>query len=106
MAYLDERGIKYETQKTFPWMGRLRLDFYLPDYNVGIECQGIQHFTEDTYYGNKEIMIRDRAKRDLCKANGVKLLYYSNLGMEYLYEVFEDKEQLIVEATKDGNGNK
>lgn len=106
MAYLDGRGIKYETQKTFPWMGRLRLDFYLPNYNVGIECQGIQHFTEDTYYGNKEIMIRDRAKRDLCKANGVKLLYYSNLGMEYPYEVFEDKEQLIVEATKDGNGNK
>lgn len=106
MAYLDERGIKYETQKTFPWMGRLRLDFYLPDYNVGIECQGLQHFTEDTYYGNKEIMIRDRAKRGLCKANGVKLLYYSNLGMEYPYEVFENKEQLIVEATKDGNGNK
>ena len=44
MSYLDEVGIAYDYQKHFKWMGRQSLDFYLPDYKVGIECQGGQHF--------------------------------------------------------------
>lgn len=27
------------------------LDFYLPDYNVGIECQGIQHIMPINFGG-------------------------------------------------------
>ena len=41
---LIENNIYFESQKKFPWLGRQSLDFYLPDYNIAIECQGIQHF--------------------------------------------------------------
>ena len=33
----------------------------------------------------------------LCKENGIKLLYYSNLGISYPYEVFENKNILLKE---------
>ena len=42
----------------------------------------------------------DNRKRKLCEENGVKLLYYSNLGIEYPYFVFENKEELLKEIIK------
>lgn len=50
---LKKYNIKYETQKRFNWlitekMGKMSLDFYLPIYNVAIECQGEQHYFSDT----------------------------------------------------------
>jgi hypothetical protein len=35
--------VEYEFQKTFKWLvnkSKLFLDFYLPKYNIFIECQG------------------------------------------------------------------
>lgn len=34
---------------------------------------------------------------DFCDENDIKLLYYSNLGIEYPYKIFENKELLIKE---------
>lgn len=42
--FLTSSNIEFEYQKKFDWLGRLSLDFYLPKYNIGIECQGRQHF--------------------------------------------------------------
>lgn len=73
------------------------MDFYLPKYNVAIECQGKQHFGLGGW-NNKDytsIKERDERKRRLCEENGVKLLYYSNLGMEYPYKVYEDKNEIL-----------
>ena len=44
---LEFLNIKYEEQKTFEglkYIGKLRFDFYLPDYNLCIEFQGKQHY--------------------------------------------------------------
>ena len=114
--FFTERGIKFTPQKNFDWMGRKSLDFYLPDYNVAIECQGSQHFDQgennmktwfDGTRGNKKIralildvMQRDTEKLHECNDNGVRLLYYSNLGINYPYKVFEDKEELLKEIKK------
>ena len=104
--FLNENNIEYETQKTFKWLGKQRLDFYLPQYNIAIECQGIQHFKykENSKLFNKntyEICVKlDNIKREKCDENGVKLLYYSNLGIEYPYHVFEDKDELLKEIKK------
>ena len=105
--WLDENNIEYIQEHGFDWLifkDYLSLDFYLPKYNVAIECQGKQHFGiggwKDTDEEYQEIYERDSVKRDLCNKNGVKLLYYSNLGIEYPYEVFEDKEQLLEEIKK------
>ena len=83
------------------WLGRLELDFYLPQYNIGIECQGLQHFEPITYFngdeGLKHTIERDKRKLKLCNENNLKLLYYSNLGIQYPYKVFEDKNLLLKE---------
>ena len=101
MNYLDEHGITYDYQKRFKWLGLQSLDFYLPDYNVGIECQGGQHFEPADYFGGedgfKQTLERDKRKFKKCQKNGIKVLYYSNLSIEYPYEVFEDLELLFKE---------
>lgn len=81
MLYLNNNNIEYECQKKFDWIGKQSLDFYLPKYNIGIECQGKQHFGKGGW--NKEcnfniIYDRDIKKNKLCNDNGVKLYYYIN----------------------------
>lgn len=102
--FLEEKNIKFEYQKKFKWLGLQSLDFYLPEYNVAIECQGIQHFRPVSfgYHGDvgkrfERILIFDKKKNELCGENGVKLLYYSNLGIEYPYNVFEDLNLMLKE---------
>lgn len=83
---LIENNVFFETQKKFPWLGRQSLDFYLPDYNIAIECQGIQHFKNERKYKNlEEIQERDIRKKHLCKENNVLLIYYvPEIFMEYM----------------------
>ena len=101
MNYLDEHGITYDYQKRFDWLGLQSLDFYLPDYNIGIECQGLQHFESIDYFGGKEGLNeckkRDKYKFKKCQKHGIKVLYYSNFGIEYPYDVFEDVDLLFEE---------
>ena len=70
----------------------LSVDFYLPEYNIAIECQGIQHFvptnfggklTEEEMNGNFEKqVINDKRKKTLCEENDVNLIYinYNNVN--------------------------
>ena len=44
ITFLNNEGIEYEYRYHSEWLGKLELDFYLPKYNIGIECQGLQHF--------------------------------------------------------------
>lgn len=77
----ENNNIKYEYQKMFPWLGKLRLDFYFPDYNFAIECQGDQHFNLCTYYDNEESFKlrqeRDKLKYKLCFENNIQIFYFS-----------------------------
>ena len=102
MNYLDDVGITYDYQKRFSWLGRQSLDFYLPDYNVGIECQGRQHFEAvDCFGGDKEFkktLDRDKRKKALCEKNVVKLLYFGNVPNyeTFLGEVVHDDVQYLI----------
>lgn len=45
--YLDENNIQYDTQHIFDdciYTDYLKFDFFLPEYNIAIEYDGIQHF--------------------------------------------------------------
>lgn len=85
MEKLEENNIRYETQKKFYWLKNilnLRIDFYLPDYNIGIECQGEQHIIENSHSLINDydyIVKRDCLKYNQCKSNGVTLYYFFNL---------------------------
>jgi hypothetical protein len=102
---LDENSIKYEQQKQFDWLGKQKLDFYLPEYNVGIECQGRQHFIEIPHFDGKNGLririIRDITKNNLCNENGVKLFYVINekdieLTKKKIFLDIYNKENIIV----------
>lgn len=105
---LTDNNIRFEEQKTWDWLiykSNQHADFYLPDYNCIIECQGIQHFEEIKFFDKytlKERLEMDKNKLDLCTKNGIKVLYYSNLGenYNYPYEVFTDPQILINEIKK------
>ena len=101
---LDENNIEYKenVRPKFLSEGKshLSLDFYLEKYNIGIECQGIQHFKYcDFFEGRKEtIFERDKRKFELCKKNNVKLLYFSDIEKEnYFDTVYVDKNDLLKE---------
>lgn len=106
--FLDDNGIEYETQKTFKWLinGKSikKLDFYLPKHNIAIECQGLQHFKPIEWFGgekNHNIQKNnDELKRKLCKENNIKLLYYSDLKIDFPYKVITNKYELIENINK------
>lgn len=83
------------------------LDFYLTDYGVEIECQGLQHFEAIEFLGGEEgfnrTKLRDETKRTQCEKHGLKMLYYSDLGIDYPYPVFEDKGMLLSAIYSNGD---
>lgn len=99
---LIKNKVKYEPQKTFPWLkmdGQQYLDFYLPDYNVAVECHGRQHFdsSDNSGFGNEyELTIkRDKNKYELCKEHDIRLIYYSMVEYESNYKVYTDVKELF-----------
>lgn len=109
---LQIEGIEFEEQKSWNWLKFKkiqRMDFYLTKFNCIIECQGEQHFIEKTNPKFKDslskIQDRDKNKRKLCEEHGIKVFYYSNLGIDYPYQVYEDLKILIDEIKKIGLTN-
>ena len=81
--FLEENNIEYirQARKTdLVWLGRQSLDFYLPKYNIAIECQGEQHFKTVAFFGGKkgysDRLKKDSSKYNKCLSNNVKLIYY------------------------------
>lgn len=71
--FLEDNNIEFETEKTFStckYRKPLRFDFYIPEYNLLIEYDGIQHF-EPTRGQNelKLTQLRDKIKNDWIKSN-------------------------------------
>lgn len=93
---LTENSIKFERQKKFNWLGLKSLDFYLPDYNIAIECQGEQHYKPIKWFGGdvalKKQIDRDSEKFNKCKEHGIELIYYSNIAND---NIFTNKKELI-----------
>ena len=103
----DDNNIEYIEQcgkSTFPWLNRLKLDFYLPKFNIAIECQGKQHFKTVEHFGGenefKVISTRDKKKRELCLNNGIKLLYYANYNYDFPYDVIISHSNLLEEIKR------
>lgn len=78
-AILKQRNINVIREYNPKWLKTQKLDFYLPDYKIAIECQGVQHFIPVKYFGGEsKLMItiqRDKKKWQLCQDNGVQMIY-------------------------------
>lgn len=98
---LKENNIKYIKQYKPIWLNNKFLDFYLPDYNIAIECQGLQHFKSIEYFGGEKDFVdrqrRDKDKLNECNGNNVKLLYYADYNFDFPYKVITDKNLLLKE---------
>ena len=73
----------------------LSVDFYLPNYNIAIECQGKQHFVGKTFYSQniEDIIRRDKLKKETLEKNNITVLYYTNEKIKnYFGEIFNLKE--------------
>ena len=62
---LTIQNINYVSQKTYPdckgiYNKNLRFDFYLPDYNILIEYNGMQHYIAVEYWGGEIGITRAR----------------------------------------------
>jgi len=70
-----------EREASPAWIGRQRLDIYIPEINLAIEYQGEQHFKAIDIFGGKEALkiakSRDKEKLEKCIANNVNLIYFS-----------------------------
>lgn len=101
---LQENNIDYIQQHTFKWLKhqrKLRLDFFLPSFNIAIECQGIQHFEEEHFGSTHDqnilptIQFLDKLKLDLCSKHNITMIYYANYQYDFPYEVITDKANII-----------
>ena len=99
---LKNNNFKFEEQKHFDWLGKQTLDFYLPEYNVAIECQGVQHFKLVVRFGGEngfeKCFENDIKKYNLCKENNVKLLYYTELPQYFTFlgeRLIKNEEELL-----------
>lgn len=93
--YLINNNINFISQKTFKYLigvgnGNLSYDFYLPQYNLLIEYQGIQHEKYHKYFHRtkRDFTIQkehDRRKKKYAKDNNIELLkiwYYDYENIE------------------------
>jgi len=99
-TFLDDKVKVLKNYRGFKWLRYkkpLELDFYLPDYNIAIECQGRQHFySKGTFFENnnqeyKNVKERDRIKKELCEKNNLPLYYinYNDDVEEKLNEILK-----------------
>lgn len=88
----------YQCKSTnLKWLGKQSLDFYLPKYNLAIECQGIQHFSEQKgdLYNHKKTVERDIKKNIKCIGNGIRLLYYTDVEPNKQILIYNDDNTFV-----------
>lgn len=102
LNFLEKNNINFNYQKTFEecvYKNPLKFDFYLPDYNLCIEYQGIQHYKPVTFgklskdkaeKNFKVQQIRDQIKREFCKKENIKLIEIS-----YNKKLYKVEKELI-----------
>lgn len=95
---LINEHVKFVREQTFPWLGMKKFDFFLPDYNVAIECQGEQHFIPIDFAGNgcdwsaeqlHKTQERDNLKIEASKANNITLYHF--LKNEKYFGVYDNE---------------
>lgn len=101
---LNKYKINYDVQVKYNNLiglggGNLSYDFYLPDYNLLIECQGIQHekFTPAFHTTKKDFkkqLEHDKRKKEYAKQNNINLLEIWYYDIDNIEEILINKLNL------------
>lgn len=87
-------------------LNKQSLDFYLPKYNIAIECQGEQHFIANFFKSKgidfveehlKYIQGLDEKKKKICKENNIKMIYF----LDKKFNKYVDENTLRVNTEKE-----
>ena len=74
-------GFRVVREYSPSWLGRQRIDIFVPDLGLAIEHQGQQHSEPVEFFGGQagyeRAVERDLQKRRLCEENGVQLVEVS-----------------------------
>jgi hypothetical protein len=106
---LREKYGEVSYQYTEPWLQSKTsfsyIDFYLPEYKIGVEYQGRQHFGPISHFGGEESYQkqsgRDLSKYERSKEHGIQIFYISfekKIPEDYfapVYKTFEDLANAI-----------
>ena len=91
---LNELGFKYSIHAKFDWLRYKKpqhLDFYLSEYQIGIEYDGEQHFDTSKKWYSDEVVKRDRNKDKLCRLHGVYLI-----RIPYKYHTYKRIKKFLI----------
>lgn len=98
-SFLEKNNISFEEQKRFEGFRRYPYDFFLPEYNLLIEFQGVQHFQPVSRFGGKpafeRIQENDKNKKAFAFENKYDFL-------EILYNQYDNIEQILVQRLSCG----
>ena len=84
--YLTDNNIEFshcDRQQIKPY----ELDFYLPKYKIGIECNGYWHMKECFLYNDN--VDRDLLKHKLCTDRGIELIVVTEENMNDVMRTFK-----------------
>lgn len=108
--FLKDNSIKFIPHHSFIWLRvdkqhTQTVDFYLPEYNIAIECQGIQHLAPKGTFGSKKITSEeffekvkklDEKKHDLCEEHKIPILYYIEENIKaYKWKYYKNTDELL-----------
>lgn len=90
MEILNNLQLEYTYQFKTDWLknkNKLSIDFYIPKLELGLECQGKQHYHPIEKFGGidylNEVKNRDIIKNNLCSEHGLKLIYIFNDDVDF-----------------------
>ena len=95
--YLKSANVNFEEQKVFEDCKNIKVlpfDFYLPDYRILVEAQGMQHYEPVEYFGGekrfKRIQKNDNIKKEYCKNNNIKLIEIPYTDFNRIEEILDN----------------
>lgn len=98
--FFDKNSIEYITQKSFKDLindktGRkLKVDFYLPNYDISIEVDGVQHYKSIPHWGGDksydEQIYRDNIKNEYF---GNKLIRINNKKIKNIEKIWQQLQK-------------
>lgn len=73
-------------------------DFYIPDRNIMIEFNGMQHYKPIKFFGGQKafqhIQMRDKIKKQYCLENRIKLLIYNYKELDQIERIIDNDLKL------------